>query len=56
MVNVCCVVDKFSCDVLVDEGLIKDDNCEVVTKVVYKFGGFDKEQERVEVLVKGWYN
>lgn len=51
--NVCCVVDKFFLDVLVKQNLIPDDNCEIVTKTTFKFGGYDKNQERVEVEIDG---
>lgn len=50
--NVCCVVDKFCCDSLVSLGVISDDNHTVVKEVVYRYGGVDKDNPRVELTVE----
>tara|TARA_R100001443_G_scaffold30249_5_gene43844 strand:- start:9256 stop:9633 length:378 start_codon:yes stop_codon:yes gene_type:complete len=49
--NPCSIIDKFTCDALVKAGVLKDDSFEQVNKVVYKFGGFDKENPRCELLI-----
>ncbi len=49
--NVCCVVDKFACDALVELGAIPDDNHKVVAEVVYRYGGVDKANPRVELEI-----
>lgn len=49
--NVCSIVDKFVCDVLVDRGIIEDDNMEVVKEITYKIGEIDKKEPRVELEV-----
>mgnify|MGYP003643022301 CR=1 FL=1 len=49
--NPCSIIDKFACDALVKAGIIKDDSFEQVQAVVYKFGGFDKENPRCELIV-----
>ena len=46
--NPCSIIDKFTCDALVKAGVLKDDSFEQVNKVVYKFGGFDKENPRCD--------
>lgn len=50
--NVCCVVDKFCCDSLVTLGVIPDDNHTVIREVVYRYGGVDKENPRVELKME----
>ena len=49
--NPCSIIDKFACDALVKAGIIKDDSFEQVQAVVYKFGGFDKDNPRCELIV-----
>ena len=39
-------------DLLVDAGIIKDDNWNIVPKVEMMFGGIDKENPRVEIEIK----
>lgn len=51
--NVCTVVDKFFCDVLVTEQKLKDDNYNYVRKIEYKFGEVDPSNPRVTVEIKG---
>jgi len=49
--NPCSIIDKFACDALVKAGILKDDSFEQVDQVIYKFGGFDKENPRCELTV-----
>ena len=41
--NVCCIVDKFVNDALVELDFVPEDNYEYLKKVTYMFGGFDIE-------------
>lgn len=50
--NVCAVVDKFFCDALVTAGHIEDDNYTMLPDVLYRHGGVDKGNGRVEVLIE----
>lgn len=50
--NVCSVIDKFFCDALVTAGLLEDDNYTVLPDVLYRHGGVDKGNGRVEVLIE----
>lgn len=49
--NFCCIQDKFFCDVLVLNGIILDDNCEIVKTLVYDFVDYDKKDPRIEVEI-----
>ena len=53
IMNICSVVDKFFCDVLVTEGIIEDDNYTIVENIQCKFGGIDSTNERIEILLNG---
>ena len=50
--NKCSVVNKFFQDTLVLSGCISEDNYTVVPNVEYLFGGVDKGNGRVEILVE----
>ena len=50
--NVCCIVDKFFCDVLVKEGVIPDDKPEYLSMVAFGYGGYDKGNPRVEAVIE----
>ncbi|AEJ81595.1 RusA-like Holliday junction resolvase [Erwinia phage vB_EamP-S6] len=50
--NVCTVVDKFFMDALVEFGKLPDDNYVHLPKVIYEFGGYDKENPRVEIYIE----
>lgn len=50
--NICCIVDKFFCDSLVEYGKIPDDNYQIVKGVDFRFGGVDKSNPRVEVSIE----
>lgn len=49
--NVCCIVDKFFCDTLVNCGKLIDDNMDVISNVIYKWGKVDSKNPRVEVTL-----
>lgn len=49
--NICSIVDKFFCDTLTEKLIIPDDSYDVVQEVIYRFGGIDKENPRVEALI-----
>jgi len=50
--NVGSIVQKFTDDALVELGVIKDDNHKIISEVVYRFGGVDKENPRAELLIE----
>lgn len=43
LANVGSVVDKFMQDALIKKKIIKDDNIDIIKKVSFEFGGYDKE-------------
>jgi hypothetical protein len=47
--NVCCIVEKFFCDALVEAGIIPDDNRDIMVHSSSDFGGVDTKNPRVEV-------
>lgn len=49
--NVCCIVDKFFCDTLVDAGVLEDDNYTILGDVRFKFGAVDPKNPRVTVEI-----
>lgn len=49
--NVCCIVDKFFMDALVENGKLSDDNYTIVPEVIYRFGSVDKLNPRVEIEI-----
>lgn len=49
--NICSIVDKFFSDVLVTQGKLVDDNCNIVKGVQYLYGKVDKSNPRVEVAI-----
>ena len=49
--NVCSIIDKFTCDALIEFGVISDDSYKVIPKVIYEFGAVDKENPRCELLI-----
>ena len=50
--NVLCIVDKYFCDVLVEMGLLEDDNFKFLPEVSYVFGAVDKENPRAEAFIE----
>lgn len=49
--NVCCIVEKFFNDALVEQGKIEDDNYKYVLGSQYLFGEKDIDNPRVEVKI-----
>lgn len=49
--NICSIVDKFFCDTLTEKKILPDDSYDVIEEVIYRFGGIDKENPRVEALI-----
>jgi hypothetical protein len=49
--NICCIVDKFFCDTLVNQKKLIDDNMDVISKVTYQWGGVDIRNPRIEVTL-----
>jgi hypothetical protein len=49
--NPCSIIDKFACDFLVKAGVLPEDNYNHVVRVVYEFGGVDKDNPRCELTV-----
>jgi len=49
--NVCSIIDKFTCDALVEFGVIPDDSYKVISQVIYKIGKTDKENPRCELEI-----
>lgn len=49
--NPCSVIDKFACDALVEYGILPDDNCDIVKRVMYVYGGVDKDNPRCELKI-----
>ena len=45
------IIDKFTCDALVELGVIPDDSYEYINEVVYKIGHVDKENPRAELVI-----
>lgn len=50
--NVCCIVDKFFSDALVEAGKLEDDNYLFLNHITYVFGEVDKNNPRVEITIK----
>lgn len=52
LANPCVVIDKFACDVLVEKGVLIDDNNEYVPLITYIWGGVDNKNPRCELEIK----
>ena len=50
--NVGSVLSKFTHDVLTEAEIIPDDNYQVVSKLIFEFGGIDAIKPRAEVEIK----
>jgi hypothetical protein len=50
--NICSIVDKFFSDVLVSCNKIEDDNFKVVLSAVYRYGGHDKGNPHVRIVIE----
>ena len=49
--NVCCIQDKFFCDVLSTYNVIDDDNYNNVAEIHYYFGSVDPDNPRVTAII-----
>lgn len=50
--NVGSVLSKFTHDVLTEAEIIPDDNYQVISKLIFEFGGIDAINPRAEVKIK----
>jgi hypothetical protein len=50
--NVLAIVDKFTCDSLVDLAVLSDDNHKIIQEVVYRYGGVDKDNPRAVLEIE----
>lgn len=51
--NVLPAVQKFTDDALIEIGIIPDDSYKVIPAIEYRFGGIDKENPRIELVIEG---
>jgi len=51
--NVCSIVDKFFSDSLTENGIIKDDNYNFITRITYSFGEIDPINPRCDITIQG---
>lgn len=51
LANVLSIVQKFTDDALIELGIITDDSFKVIPEITYRFGGVDKGNPRVELLI-----
>ena len=49
--NILTIVDKFFCDTLVKCEIIEDDNFDYIQEIVYKYGGYQKNDEKILIEV-----
>jgi hypothetical protein len=54
--NVCSIIDKFTCDALIEYYVIPDDSYKIISQVVYKIGKVDKENPRCELEILNDFN
>lgn len=52
IMNVASVIDKFTCDAMIQTGVIKNDNHEHISRFVASFGGVDKDNPRCELTIR----
>ena len=50
--NICTIVNKFFSDTLVEAKVISDDNYKFVPESRFRFGGIDRENPRVDVVIR----
>lgn len=50
--NPCSILDKYICDAIVEKGIIPEDNISIIKKVTYEYGGIDKLNPRVDLVIK----
>ena len=51
LANVLPIIQKFTDDALIEYGIISDDSYKVISEIIYKFGGVDKENPRAELEI-----
>jgi len=52
LANVCSIIDKFTCDALVEIGVISDDKYKVIPAIDYRIGTTDKDNPRCELVIE----
>jgi len=52
LMNVISVIDKFTCDALTKRGYWEDDNSNVIGKTTCNWGGYQKDRQRCELVIK----
>ena len=50
--NPCSIIDKYTCDALVELGVFEDDNSSILKRTVFEWGGVDKDNPRCELTIK----
>lgn len=45
------IIEKFFLDALVEFEMLPEDNCEIVSGGDYEFGGYDRQNPRVEISI-----
>lgn len=50
--NHCVFVDKFFSDALVELWYLPDDNYNYIREVMYRYGGYDKDNQRIEATIQ----
>ena len=49
--NILSIHEKYLCDALVEMRFIKDDNDKYITETIYRTGGVDKKNPRVDLVI-----
>lgn len=49
--NVLSIHEKFFCDALVETGCLRDDEDEYIEQTIYRTGGIDKTNPRVDIII-----
>jgi len=52
LANVLQIVQKFTDDSLIEYGIIPDDSYKIIPQINYRFGGVDKDNPRVELVIE----
>lgn len=50
--NILSIVEKFFCDAMVKNGCLIDDNDDYILETVYRTGGIDKNDPRVDITIE----
>ena len=54
--NPCSVIDKFTCDAIVKNGILVDDNVSILKEVRYVYGGVDSNDPRCDLFLVKYNN